>query len=185
MVCLDVSRRVGAMEGWSDRIRSNRARAIDMDEDAQIEQAVLANDGRRLRKLLARGVNLGRSARADGKTALHLAAGAGSVEIVNILLEATTRKALNKLDAGGHTPLMDAVEANRLDVLKLLIGVGADVNARDGDRGQTALRIAAGEGSLEVVKVLVEAGANPLIPGPLNLTPVDRARERRTAEGRL
>lgn len=156
-----------------------------MDADAQIEQAVLANDLRRLRRALAGGGSVARSNRPDGRTVLHLACAGGNLGIVNTVMEKTGRKMLNKLDAAGYTPLMDAVEQNHLEVVKVLLELGADVNARGADVGQTALRIAAGEGSLEMARVLVEAGADPLLPGPLNLTPLDRARERKTPEGRL
>src|SRR5688572_17689055 len=156
-----------------------------MDADGQLEQAVLANDPRKLRRALAKGANAGRLVRPDGRTVLHLACARGNLEIVSILIDKTTRKMLNKLDAAGYTPLMDAVEGNHMEVVRMLLALGAEVNARSADLGQTALRIAAGQGTLEMVRVLVEAGANPLIPGPLNLTPLDRARERRSPEGRL
>lgn len=48
-----------------------------------------------------------------------------------------------------------------LDVVRLLIEAGLDVNARDeNDSGDTALMKAAGQGHLDVVRFLVEQGAN-------------------------
>jgi ankyrin repeat protein len=45
-----------------------------------------------------------------------------------------------------------------LNVVKLLIEEGADVNARD-DAGLTALMIALGRGHTDVAQFLIEAGA--------------------------
>src|SRR5437016_7352115 len=51
--------------------------------------------------------------------------------------------------------------------------------------GDTAMRVAAAEGTPEMARLLLEGGADPLSPGRLMLTPLDRARERRTPEGRM
>jgi ankyrin repeat protein len=119
-------------------------------------------------------------------TSLHAAASAGNLPILALLLNAGSKRFLNKLDSQGYTPLMRAVESNHLEAARKLIEAGADVNAReDHTFGNTAMRIATGESSLDMVKLLMNAGADPMIPGRLMLTPLDRARERYTPEGRL
>lgn len=72
---------------------------------------------------------------------------------------------INDVDASGQTPLMAAARANSIEVIKLLleVGAGASINAKD-QNGQTALMYAgpvyyADSGS-EVVKALLAAGAN-------------------------
>ena len=50
-------------------------------------------------------------------------------------------------------------------VLSKLVAKGGNVNARESVGGQTALMWAAGEGQTEVVKVLLEAGADPNVVG--------------------
>lgn len=60
------------------------------------------------------------------------------------------------------TPLMAAACYNSQKCAKLLIGLGADVNAMTKD-GVTALMIAAGKGSKETVKILLDAGADKSI----------------------
>ena len=56
-------------------------------------------------------------------------------------------------------PLADAARDGDLEQVRALIGTGADVNAAHGD-GMTALHWAAERGSVEMVEVLIYAGAN-------------------------
>jgi hypothetical protein len=81
-----------------------------------------------------------------------------------------------KLDALRHCPIL---------MVRMLLEAGADPNIREPEFGNTALRTAAAEGTLEMVKALLAAGADPLIPGRMTLNALDRARERRTPEGRM
>ncbi|PTB65863.1 ankyrin, partial [Trichoderma citrinoviride] len=66
--------------------------------------------------------------------------------------------------AAGHrsrTVLQSAAESGHMNIVKLLLSAGADVNAEPADDGGgTALRAAAGEGHLDIVKLLLEAGAD-------------------------
>ena len=59
---------------------------------------------------------------------------------------------------GGETGLMDAAEVGDAVVTKLLLGSGADVNARN-DIGETALHRAAYSDSVPVIDALVAGGA--------------------------
>jgi ankyrin repeat protein len=71
-------------------------------------------------------------------TALHMVAPSGSSEFVKALLDAGAK--VNLREARGLTPLMLAVAIDRqnLDVIRMLIAKGAEVNAKD-PAGQTAL----------------------------------------------
>lgn len=82
-----------------------------------------------------------------GNTPLHKAANYGWVEAVRVLLEL------------GRTALMLAAFFDRDQVILLLVGADADVEAKD-DGGKTALRMAAGKNHLCAVRVLVKSGAN-------------------------
>ena len=71
---------------------------------------------------------------------------------------------LNAPGDGGLTPLMLAAHLGRLDLVRLLLDAGADVNAAD-ERGYTALFHAChnadeDRGWPEVVQALLEAGAD-------------------------
>lgn len=61
----------------------------------------------------------------------------------------------------GDTPLMFAVSYGLIDIVKLLIEKGADVNARkpDTDSGKTALMIAQEECHTRIIDILRASGA--------------------------
>jgi ankyrin repeat protein len=57
--------------------------------------------------------------------------------------------------------MMAAVEFGHHELARWLLGQGADANARADDRsGQTALHSAAWNGDLEMIRLLVDAGAD-------------------------
>ena len=57
----------------------------------------------------------------------------------------------------GRTPLHDACQAGKLNVVKYLVGdVKVDVSCRDGAKGATSLHIAAQFGKLDVVQYMIE-----------------------------
>jgi len=61
----------------------------------------------------------------------------------------------------GCTPLMRAAEGGNLVQVRALLDKGADVNHPVAYWSLTALMLAAGKDQLEVVKILLKAGANP------------------------
>lgn len=119
----------------------------------------------------------------DGETSLHSAADKGNLEIVRLLLDAGGKSVLNTFDYISLTPLMRAVEQGRIAVARLLIAAGSDVNAIDKPRiGDTALheitRKASSKSSYEMIKLLVDAGADPTIRGWMWITALDEAQRR-------
>jgi hypothetical protein len=68
--------------------------------------------------------------------------------------------------------------------MRVLLEAGADVNAHEEARiGNTPLRNVAGECSLAVATLLVDAGADPRIPGWMQLTALRKAEDRKDEEG--
>ena len=85
---------------------------------------------------------------------------------------------VNAFDPLGRTPLMYAAVSDvlPLDVVKLLIERGADVNAKDrhknsGDAGITVLDIAKRNGNQPIIDLLVKAGAKATPEVPVALKP--------------
>jgi uncharacterized protein len=78
----------------------------------------------------------------------------------------------------GSTPLMGAVEQEGREVVKLLLGRPsgkATINYRN-QRGETALWKACRSGRPEILRALLESGADPTIPDDNGTTPVAEAK---------
>lgn len=90
-------------------------------------------------------------------TSLHDAAEAGDLKQVTELLAAHPDW-VDLEDEEGETPLMEAAEEGRLEVVQLLLSKGAAINHQDED-GETALMEAAEENKAECVSLLLSKGA--------------------------
>ncbi len=96
-------------------------------------------------------------------TALHLAASHDAIATALIAAGADLDAASTARNGAGSTPLMAAVLANTLPVVKRLVEAGADVLATD-DRGKTALALAqifAGKRVTAYLEKAVAAAAPP------------------------
>jgi ankyrin repeat protein len=83
------------------------------------------------------------------------------------------------------TPLHYAVANEHFDIVNRLLRAGANVNANlERAIGETPLGGSAASCSVEMARLLVAAGADPTIPGWMMLTAIDRAEERKSAEGK-
>lgn len=88
-------------------------------------------------------------------TALYLAIASGNAEIVQAIVQAVANP---DAGTGSRDPLDLAVELNRSDLVRLLLDAGADVNS-DMEDYERAIMGAAWVGNMEVVRMLVESGA--------------------------
>ncbi|KAI1739773.1 ankyrin repeat-containing domain protein [Xylaria scruposa] len=89
-------------------------------------------------------------------SALHWACMKGDVDIVRLLIEYGAD--IDRCVPRGWTPLMLAAQNNRVDVVRVLIEGGAEIEKTDSD-GLTALSIAAEKGYADVVRNLIGYGA--------------------------
>ncbi|KAF0709095.1 hypothetical protein As57867_006081, partial [Aphanomyces stellatus] len=111
-----------------------------------------------------------------GPTPLWHAAHQGHTDMVELLL-AHDAKLNARHTQNGSTPLYVAADVNQIPVVRLLLQHHADVNIPM-TNGSTAVMQAAYKGNMDVVKLLVEAGAD--------LTPTfdgDTARDRALRQG--
>ncbi len=115
---------------------------------------------------------------------LHFAAADGDLDRVTALV--AEGQDVNRFDADTSlTPLHHAVRGEHFAVASFLLQNGADINAHDeANIGETPLGDVAATCSLEMAQLLVDAGADPTIPGWMQLTALDRAQRRKSAEGR-
>ncbi|KAK9840789.1 hypothetical protein WJX81_004819 [Elliptochloris bilobata] len=163
----------------------------DEDRTQRFLFAASRGDGATVRSMLEQGFSAD-SADYDGRSALMLSAGKGHTDVVEMLLgagaDANLRDCLGgsallgAAQAGHHATidvltaqgatlgLLGAEAAGRmcscvhsgdLVLLRNLMRAGIDINAADYDM-RTALMVAAADGSLAAVKLLVEEGNAPL-----------------------
>lgn len=115
-------------------------------------------DSAAVAKFIKQGVDVN-AVDKNGNTALIMAARFGEIPIIKMLFNAGA-SIDEPRSPKGRTPLMVALAyANGIEVTKLFVERGANVNARAGD-GTTPLIIAAAGVKYNVVKYLLEKGAD-------------------------
>jgi hypothetical protein len=127
--------------------------------DAALAKAVEEGTADEVSTLLAKGAN------PNGKT------DGGQSYIVRLVIKADKEKIAALLNAGADpnggdpsfSPLVAAALADRVEIVDLLLDKGAKVNAIRPDSGGTVLHAAAAVGHGDVVKRLLEHGADPKI----------------------
>ena len=102
---------------------------------------------------------------------LHYACRGGHYDVANALIDHGAAVISNLED--GTSPLMLAVEACDLATVVLLLERGVSVNAANSSSNLTALHMAVMKpGSLDIVKQLLNFGANPQLRNKRNETPL-------------
>lgn len=94
---------------------------------------------------------------AEAIKAIREAVKAGDVPRVRSLIR-ESKERLRQVTPFG-TWLHIAVKEGHLELVRALISMGADVNARGGTFGGTAINLAAGYGHLDIVRILLDEGA--------------------------
>ncbi len=174
-----------------DLVRQALAQGADPNHPSQdlqfpvlpLHWAVFGGSLEIARLLLNAGARVAAEANTDDSS-LHAAVEDANLPSVNLLLDYDGAAALDWFDYISRTPLMIAVEMENIPIARRLIEAGADVNANEEARiGDTALHTAARNGTLEMVELLVSAGADPTIRGWMWITPLDNARGRKRGAG--
>ncbi len=115
---------------------------------------------------------------ANGTTALLAAAQGDDHDAARTIGQSLVKRGarIDAQDRFGHTPLMAAAHAGNLDLVRVLLGAGADPTRKDVD-GQTALDWAASGGHEETATALLAAGAqiNETVNARGRFSTLDRA----------
>jgi hypothetical protein len=134
--------------------------ATDSKRRSALELAVIKQRTEAVRVLASSGANVD-VVGPYGRAPLHWAALRNQVEIAKILLA-------NKADPNikdirtQSTPLIEAAWANHPKVMKVLLEGGADPNIDEVKRtGGTALHVAVQHRRMEMIRMLLDAGADP------------------------
>ena len=120
--------------------------------------AVARGDMDKIKTELENGANINALA-GDGLSVLQWAL-TTDIKILEFLLQAGANPDVES--AEGATPIMNAVQSDKMEHLQLLVAHGADVNKQD-QRGFTALHRAAEMGLIKMVKALLKHGADKSI----------------------
>ena len=111
-----------------------------------------------------------------GQTPLHLACSLNKpVNFIQLLIEAGAD--VNSKDKYKQPPLFLAVDSKKLDVVKLLLKNKAKVNEKCGRGQRTALHEACSDGSVEIAKMLIQAGADANVVDKDKRTPIYQTRK--------
>lgn len=107
--------------------------------------------------------------------AIHKAANTGDIDLVKKIL--STEINVDERDSFGGTALHAAMFQEKLEIVKLLIDYGFDVNAQGTSNGYTPLHDAVWADNLEAAELLIEKGADISIKAKDGKTALDKAKE--------
>ena len=131
--------------------------ARQADGSTALHWAVYHDDLQTTKLLIQAGADV-KAANRYAMTPLTLACTNGNGTMVELLLGAGADP--NTALPGGETALMTCSRTGRVDAVKALLARGAVVDAKESERGQTALMWAAAEGHAEVIDLLIKSGAD-------------------------
>ncbi|KFY47167.1 hypothetical protein V495_02075 [Pseudogymnoascus sp. VKM F-4514 (FW-929)] len=139
-----------------------------------LDWAVMGGSVSMVRFILQSGAEIA-TTNTIGVSALHLAAVHAPPEVLRMLISAGYDVNLGTLN-NGYTPLYEAVRSGRLEAMQVLLAEGADVNV-ELSNGETLLHVAAAawKASVDVVRLLVEKGADTAAQDSRGMAPLDLA----------
>lgn len=92
------------------------------------------------------------------KTSLMIAAASGYEELTSLLIE--NGADVNALDDKGRNVLWPVIDANKPNVIKILVNNGLNIEYKEPKENGTAIFYAVTNNRVDIVKILIENGAN-------------------------
>jgi ankyrin repeat protein len=128
------------------------------DGTTALHWAAMKGDAEMVQMLVTAGANLRATTRLGGYAPLYLAAKGGHSAAVASLVAAGAD--VNAASATGATPLMIAAASGDTRTVTMLVEGGASIDARDTAKGETALMYAAAFNRADVIRLLLQRGAD-------------------------
>eukprot|EP00760_Papus_ankaliazontas_P039409 PhM_4_TR9559/c0_g1_i3/m.15552 len=147
----------------------------DMAHYDYLVRAVQDNDVEKIRALDEDDPRTTHATDPSGRIILHVAAEAGSLDIVRVLVARGAN--VNRKDKEGNVPLFCALRRGNTDVVAYLLDAGADPTVVN-QQGNSALHLACHANLEYAVRRLVRAGANVNLQNNLQQTPLHVASHR-------
>jgi ankyrin repeat protein len=144
------------------------------DPDLDVFEATALGYVDRLRERLEADRAAATAFSTDGFTALHFAAFFGKPEAAKMLLEYGASVDAYTRNPFANQPLHAAAAGRHIEVCRVLIAAGADVNATQ-HGGFTPLHEAAQHGDVEMVELFLSAEADPSLTTDAGETAADTA----------
>lgn len=142
--------------------------------DLTLHEAAAVGAIDRVRALIRERGRLIDSHSKDGFTPLALAAFFGNTEIAQLLIDQGANVSLAANNPMKVAPLHASTSGRHLEIVRMLVENGGDVNARQ-QQGWTPLHGAAQNGDTEIVKLLLAHGADREARSDTGQTPLDLA----------
>ncbi len=144
------------------------------DPDLDVFEATALGYVDRLRERLDEDPGRVTAISSDGFTPLHYAGFFGKADVAHILLGSGAKVDIYTQNAFANQPLHAAAAGRHLEVCRILLAAGADVNATQ-HGGYTPLHEAAQAGDVELAELFLSAGADPLARADDDQTPAETA----------
>ncbi|MGI0150249.1 MAG: ankyrin repeat domain-containing protein [Thermoplasmata archaeon] len=147
-------------------------------EDAlTLHEAAATGNARRLKTILGQSRVRVNTPNGEGFTPLGLAAFFGHLDAVKVLLESGADVNLRAPSQFANTALDAAVAGDHADVVRTLLAARGDPNVRS-EANYTSLHKAAAHGNLEIVRMLLDAGADAKAIRDDGSRPIDDAQDK-------